>query len=201
VTASGTARRDAQLRKDLGGVAEQRDGFRLACLGVLLDAREGVVEVGGLLVDVARAQAHVDARLLAFDVERARAGERRGQRLRAAHAAEARGEDPLAGEVAAVVLAAHLDEGFVRALHDALRADVDPRAGRHLAVHHQALLIELVEVLPRRPVRDEVGVRASSTRAWRSAWVGKDCPTGLAHCTSRRFVGRRAFPSEARIAS
>ena len=50
--------------------------------------------------------------------------------------------------LAAVVLAPGLDEGLVGALHDALAADVDPRAGRHLAVHHQALAVELVEVLP-----------------------------------------------------
>ena len=56
------------------------------------------------------------------------------------------------------MLAAHLDEGLVGALHDALAADVDPRAGGHLAVHHQALAIELVEMLPGRPVRHEVGV-------------------------------------------
>ena len=62
------------------------------------------------------------------------------------------------GEVAAVVLAAGLDEGLVGALHDALAADVDPRAGGHLAVHHQALAVELVEVLPRRPLRHQVRV-------------------------------------------
>ena len=48
------------------------------------------------------------------------AGHGRGQRLRAAHAAEARGQDPAAREVAAIVLAADLDEGLVGALHDAL---------------------------------------------------------------------------------
>ncbi len=37
-------------------------------------------------------------------------------------------------------------------------ADVDPRTGRHLAVHHQALLIELVEVIPGGPMRHQVGV-------------------------------------------
>ncbi len=77
--------------------------------------------------------------LLAFDVERARPGQRGGQWLRAAHAAEAGGENPLALEAAVVMLATHFNEGFVGALHDALRTDVDPRAGRHLAVHHQAL--------------------------------------------------------------
>ena len=87
-----------------------------------------------------------------------------GQRLRAAHAAEARGQQPAAGEAAAVVLAAHLDEGFVGALHDALRADVDPRAGRHLAVHHESLAVELVEMLPGAPARHEVGVGEQHAR-------------------------------------
>ncbi len=54
--------------------------------------------------------------------------------------------------------AADLDEGLVGALHDALAADVDPGARRHLAVHHEALAVELVEVLERGPVRHQVGV-------------------------------------------
>jgi hypothetical protein len=41
-----------------------------------------------------------------LDREARRAGHGRGERLRAAHAAQARGEDPAAGEVAAEVLAA-----------------------------------------------------------------------------------------------
>ena len=65
-----------QLGQHLGGVAEQRDGFGLARLRVLFDARQRVVEVVGLLVDVLRAQAQVDAALLAFDVQRAGAGQR-----------------------------------------------------------------------------------------------------------------------------
>ena len=40
--------------------------------------------------------------------------------------AEAASQDPPALEVAAVMLAAGLDEGFVGALHDALRADIYP---------------------------------------------------------------------------
>ena len=38
-----------------------------------------------------------------------------GERLCAAHTAEARGEDPSSGKIAAVVPAAHLDEGLVGA--------------------------------------------------------------------------------------
>ena len=39
-------------------------------------------------------------------------------------------------------------ERLVGALHDALRADVDPRARGHLPVHHEAGALQLVELLP-----------------------------------------------------
>ena len=55
-------------------------------------------------------------------------------------------------------------EGLECALQDSLRADVDPRAGGHLAVHHQALAVELVEVLPRGPFAYEVGVGDDDAR-------------------------------------
>ena len=147
-----------QFGQHLRRIAEQADRHRLARGRVLLDARQRVVQVRGLLVEVAGAQAEVDARLLALDVQAARAGEGRGQRLRAAHAAQAGGEDPLALQAATEMLAAGLDEGLVGALHDALAADVDPAAGRHLAVHHQALAVEFVEVLPGGPLGHQVGV-------------------------------------------
>ena len=71
-------------------------------------------------------------------------------------------------------------ESFVRALHNALRADVDPASGRHLAVHHQALAIELVEMSPRLPS----AARDSSSRSARAAH-----PRG---CGKRRRVFRTA---------
>ena len=138
-----------------------------------------------LLVEVARAQAQVDARLLALDRQRRRAGEGRRQRLRAAHAAEARGEDPAPGEAAAEVLPAGLDEGLVGALHDALGADVDPGAGRHLAVHHQALAVELVEVLPGRPLRHQVRVGDQHARR---VDVGAEHADRLARLDEQRLV-------------
>ena len=52
----------------------------------------------------------------------------------------------------------HRGEALVRSLEDSLRADVDPRAGRHLAVHRQAEGVEAAELVPGGPVRDEVGV-------------------------------------------
>ena len=147
-----------QFRQDFSRVAQQGDGDRLAFLGVFGDAGQRVVEVGGLLVDIAAVQAEIDADLLAFDVQRAGTGQGCGQRLSAAHAAETCGQDPTAFEVIVVVLATGFDEGFVGALDDALAADVDPAAGGHLAVHGQAFGVEFVEVFPARPVRHQVGV-------------------------------------------
>ncbi len=116
------------------------------------------------MVDVAGLEPLLDSAVLHLDRDAMRPGHHRGERLRAAHAAETAGQDPLALEVAAEVLAAHFGEGLVGALDDALAADVDPRSGRHLAVHHQALAIEFVELLPGRPFGDEVGVGEEHAR-------------------------------------
>ena len=85
-----------------------------------------------------------------------------------------------------IVLARHLDEGLVGALHDALAADVDPRARRHLAEHHQALAVELVEMLPGRPVRHEVGVGDQHARR---VGVGAEDADRLARLHQQRLVG------------
>ena len=147
-----------ELGQDLGGVAEQPDRHGLPRCAGALDDLERLVDALGAVIDVTRAQAHVDARTLALDREARRAGHHGGQRLRATHAAEARGQQPAPGETAGVMLPTHLDERLVRSLHDALRADVDPRARGHLAVHHEPLAVELVEMLPGAPARHEIGV-------------------------------------------
>ena len=186
MTMSGRIAALHQLGEDLGGVADQGDGLGLAGPGPAVDHRQRLVERVGLLVDVAGAQAEVGAGLVAFDGEAGGAGHHRGERLGAAHAAEAGGEDPAALEVAAVVLAAGLDEGLVGALNDALGADVDPGAGGHLAVHGQALLIELVEMVPGRPVRHEV--RVGDEDAGR-VLVGAEDADRLAGLDEQRLVG------------
>ena len=86
------------------------------------------------------------------------------ERLRAAHAAQAGRQHDPAAQRAAEVLPRQLRERLVRALQDALGADVDPRAGRHLAVHRQALPLELAEVVPVGPFADQVRVRDEHAR-------------------------------------
>ena len=85
-----------------------------------------------------------------------------------------------------IVPAADLDEGLVGALNDALAADIDPRAGGHLAVHHQAEPIELVEMVPGRPVRHEVGIGDQHARR---VGMGAEDADRLAGLDEQRLVG------------
>jgi len=80
-----------QLWHDIRGVAAQRDGDGAAFGGVFLDTRQGVIQRSGLFIHVAGTQTEIDAALLTFDVQRAGARQRRGQRLRATHAAQTGG--------------------------------------------------------------------------------------------------------------
>ncbi len=111
--------------------------------------------------------------------------ERGRQRLRAAHAAHPAARDQLSGEVAAEMLAPCCGEGFVRPLQDSLRADVDPAAGSHLAVHHQAGAVELVEMRPVVPLADEIRIRDQDARR---VGVRAENADRLAGLHEQRFV-------------
>src|SRR5262249_34971263 len=73
---------------------------------------------------------------------------------------------------------------------DALRTDVDPRAGRHLAEHDEALLLELAEVLPRGPLADEVRVRDEDARRIFVRAEAADC---FARLDEQRLVVREVL--------
>ena len=148
-----------QLGKDLGGVADDAHAERSLLFDGALHPTHGVVEVVGELVEVARLESSLRPRRVDLHAEEGGPGHGRGERLRAAHATEAGREDgPAAQVVRAEVLAARGAEGLVGALQDALRADVDPRAGGHLPIHHQAACLEVAKDLPGGPVGHEVGV-------------------------------------------
>ena len=114
--------------------------------------------MSGALVEIAGAESEIDASLVAFHTENAEARHGGRQGLGAAHAAETGCQHPSAGGLAAVVLAARLGEGLIGSLHDALAADVDPGSRRHLAVHHEALAVQFVEMVPVRPGGHQVGI-------------------------------------------
>ena len=160
-------------------------GDRLPGGGRGLDHVQCLVEVLRPAIQIFRLHPLLYAAGLAFHRQHAGAREDRGERLRAAHAAEPAGEDPAAAQIAVVMLAPRLHEGLVGTLHDALRADIDPRTGRHLAVHHQTLAVEFVEMGPVGPVPDEVRIREQHARRVR---MGAEDPDGLARLDQERFV-------------
>ena len=83
-------------------------------------------------------------------------------------------------------LAPRRDERLVGALQDPLRADVDPRAGRHLAVHHQALAPRARGSAPTSPTCR----RGSSSRSARAA-RRRACGTRRPACPTARAASRR----------
>src|SRR5690606_9575225 len=111
-------------------------------------------ELVGDLVEIALGDAALEAGAVHVHDEADAVVEGDGERLRAAHATAAAGEGDGAGEGAAEALLGDGGEGLEGALEDALGGDVDPGAGRHLAVHHQALGLELAELGPGGPVAD-----------------------------------------------
>ena len=82
-----------ELRHHVGGVRQQADGEWAALRGCGADPRDRVVERVGRLVQVARLEAAGQARRVDLDAEDRRAGHRRGERLRTAHAPEPGGQD------------------------------------------------------------------------------------------------------------
>ena len=157
----GTNAECDHFRKHVRRIAEQADRRRFGRLG---DDVERLVDAGRAMIEVAGGEALLDRAFLHFDRDAMRPGHHRRERLRPAHPAEAGGEDPLARQVAAIMLAAHFGEGLEGALNDALGADVDPRPGSHLPVHHQPETIEFVKLFPGRPFGDEVGVGDENAR-------------------------------------
>ncbi len=77
---------------------------------------------------------------------------------------------------------------FERSLHDSLRADVDPRTGGHLTVHHESGAFEFVELLPVGPVADEIRICDQHSRR---VIVRFENAHGLARLHQQRFVVRK----------
>ena len=139
----------------------------------------------GQPVDVADLEATAGARLVDLDDDGDAVVHRHRQRLGAAHPAETGRQGHGPAQRPAEVLAGGLGERLVGALQDPLGPDVDPRPGGHLAVHHQAAPLELAEVLPGRPLADEVRVGDEDARRPR---MGPQDADRLARLDEQRLV-------------
>src|SRR5215472_1378532 len=157
---------------NFGGISDKPDRDRLAFLVCSLNYRKGLIKAGSAAVEIAGALAELDAARLAFDDQNRRARHRGRQRLGATHAAKSTTKKPTSRKRSGEVATANLRKRFVCALNDPLRSNIDPRASGHLAVHHEPFSIELVEMLPRRPVRDEIAIRDDDP--WRARMRRKD---------------------------
>ena len=108
------------------------------------------------LIAVTALQSLLNARRINFDSEKHCAIHRCGEWLRAAHASEAAGQNKLSFKRTAKMFPASGGKGFECTLHDSLAADVNPRAGRHLAVHRQAQALEAIKLGVIVPLSDEI---------------------------------------------
>ena len=123
------------------------------------------------------------------------------ERLGAAHAAAAAGQGQRAGQGAvggpaeAVQFRGHRGECLVRALQDALGANVDPGPGGHLPVHGQAERLQPAKLGPGGPVADQVGVGQQEAFAQLvMAEIGQARDLGLQRCRIAFSPGHRITP-------
>ncbi len=145
----------------------------------------GVVEVIGDLVEIAGLQPALDPLGINVDAKRHAVVHGDRQRLGTTHPAESAGQGQRAGQRSAEALLGDGGEGLIGPLEDALGADVDPRAGGHLAVHHQTGRFEFPEVLPVAPVGHQQAVGDQDPRRH---LVGAEPPDRLAGLHQQRLV-------------
>jgi hypothetical protein len=107
------------------------------------------------------------------------------ERLRAAHPAEPGGHHETTSKRPAKVPARNFRQRFVRALQDALRADVNPASCRHLAVHRQPAILEVAEGFPRCPRGHQQRVGDEDARR---PLVRAEDADGLSGLDEQRFV-------------
>ena len=74
---------------------------------------------------------------------------------------------------------------FVRPLQNPLRSDIDPAPRGHLAVHHQAQPVQLVEALPIAPMPDQIGIANQHARR---VLVRAEDADRLARLHEQRFI-------------
>ena len=174
-----------QLGLDLRGVADQGDRERPAVARGLASTCQGFVKRVRDDVHVAHGATALGTLGIHLDDQGHAVVHGHGQRLGTAHAAEPGGEHHPAAQRAPEVLASDLGERLEGALQDPLRPDVDPRAGRHLPVHGQALTFQLAEGVPVRPLANQIGIGDENARR---PFMGSEDRNRLAGLHQQRFV-------------
>ena len=173
------------LRQDIRAIADQPNRNRFSFFPRLVDQLQRFIERLRDLVAIAALQSLLDPRRIDFDAEKNRTVHRRGERLRATHAAESAGDNKFSFERSAEMLAAGCRKRFECSLHDSLAADVNPRTGGHLAVHGESQPLEPIELRVVGPLSDQIGIRDQDARRF---IVGPEFPDRLSRLDEQCLV-------------
>ena len=141
------------LAVDGRGIADEPDD---SARFLRTQQRECLVEIIGHCREVTAGKGAGALVLVNLDDEAATADEGDGERLGRAHASEPGRENEPMGERATEVLSTNSLQELVDALEHALKPDVLPVAGGQATPHHQTAVTQLVEVLRRRVVADDI---------------------------------------------
>ena len=154
--------------EEIDDVAVVGDRRRRLRREMLLRRGKDLVEAVVALAAPALVEARLDARHIDLSDDTDRMRDLRRLRLRAAHTAHARAHEKMSREIAvlryAEMHAARVQERIVRAVHDALRADVHPAASRHLPIVRDAHLLRDLPVLRIVELTDHERIRDDDAR-------------------------------------
>src|SRR5207237_4575907 len=144
------------FRKDIGAIAKRSDRNPLSIFARCFNQLERFIDRPRDLVAVTALQSLLDPRWIDVNTDKNGAVHGRGKRLRAAHSAQTSSKNKFSFERSAEMFSASRRESFKRPLHDSLAADVDPRSGRHLAIHRQPEPFEPIELGVIVPLSNEI---------------------------------------------
>ncbi len=144
------------LRQHIGAVSNQAHRQRPPFAPRLFTKHQRLIQVFGDHVAVARFHSPFNSAAIHINGQHHAVVERDGKRLRSSHAAYAAGYHQSTFESAAKVPLGQRGKGLKCPLQYALRTDINPAPRRHLAVHHQALAVQIVEVLPVGPLAHQI---------------------------------------------
>ena len=123
---------------DVGGVGDEAYGLGFVLVQCLLDQGHRFLQVFHQHIHVRGFQATLSAGRIYLHNEPHTVVHGDGQGLSPAHSPKAGAEHELALQAGLEMRLGRCAEGLIGALEYALRADVDPAPGSHLAVHHEA---------------------------------------------------------------
>ena len=172
------------------GVTEESDRFRLALFGELLHQCERFIKTLGREVDLLKLQPSLDSPRIDFDEKSDTTIECDRLCLRSTHLAETGSQNELSRQSSPSLLTCKRSERLICTLKNSLRTDVDPTSRGHLTVHHQTFAFIFVELLLRRPMRNDVRIREKHARG---ILVCSEYSNGLSGLHEQCLVGFQVF--------